>query len=185
MIPIPSWVKTFAIDALAASIIVGALLYGRTHYIGVGEATVRAQWQQADDKRRREDAEAAARRETAERLKEHTRQQEADRIANDQAQKDHARDARDQRTAATARGLRATIDELNRQLDGMSGTGTDPERSALAHDARVARELLGSCADRYRAVAADADRYRDQVGGLQSFTQHACDAVQADAPTHP
>ncbi|HEM9000727.1 DUF2514 family protein [Burkholderia cenocepacia] len=185
MIPIPSWVKGFAIDALAASVVVGVLLYGRAHYIGVGEATVQAQWRQADDKREREDAEAARKREAAERTKEQTRQQEADRIANEQAQKDRARDARDQRAAVTTRSLRATIDELNRQLEGLSGASADPERASLVNGTRVARELLGSCAERYREVAADADRYRDQVGGLQSFAKHACDAGQADAPQKP
>lgn len=184
MIPIPSWTK-YAAFAIAVAAVVGTLLYGRAHYIAIGEATAQAECQQANDKREREDAEAARKREAAERTKEQTRQQEADRIANEQAQKDRARDARDQRAAVTTRSLRATIDELNRQLEGLSGTSTDPERASLVNGTRVARELLGSCAERYREVAADADRYRDQVGGLQSFAKHACDAGQADAPQKP
>ncbi|HDR9757557.1 TPA: DUF2514 family protein [Burkholderia cepacia ATCC 25416] len=181
MIPIPSWTK-YAVFAVAVTAVVSALLYGRTHYIAVGAAAARAECQQADDKREREDAQAARKREADERTKEQTRQQEADRIANDQSQKEREQDARNQRAAATTRSLRATIDELNRHLEGLSGASTDPERASLVNGARVARELLGSCADRYRAVAADADRYRDQVGGLQSFIKHACDAGQADAP---
>jgi colicin import membrane protein len=184
MIPIPTWTK-YLTFGLAVAAVVGALLYGRAYYIAVGEATARTECAQANDQRERQDAEADRQREAAERTKEQTRQQEADRIANDQAQKEREQDARNQRAAATTRSLRATIDELNRQLEGLSGLGADPERAALADGARVARELLGSCAERYREVAADADRYRDQVGGLQSFAKHACDAGQADAPQKP
>lgn len=109
MIPIPSWAKDLAAYALVVSAVVGALLYGRAHYIGVGEATARAECQQADDKRERDDAAAAREREASERTKEQTRQQEADRIANDQAQKEREQQARDQHAAATTRSLRATI----------------------------------------------------------------------------
>ncbi|MDN7533835.1 hypothetical protein [Burkholderia orbicola] len=184
MIPIPSWTK-YAAFAIAVVAVVGTLLYGRAHYIAIGEATARSECQQANDKREREDAEVARKREAAERTKEQTRQQEADRIAHEQAQKEREQDARNQRAAATTRSLRATIDELNRQLEGLSGASADPERASLVNGTRVARELLGSCAERYREVAADADRYRDQVGGLQSFAKHACDAGPADAPQKP
>ncbi|WP_175716570.1 DUF2514 family protein [Burkholderia anthina] len=176
---IPSWMKQAAFSLCSAAII-GGLLYGRAYYIAAGEANVRAQWKQADDNRMREDAEAARRRETTERTKEQARQQEADRIAHEQANKEREQQARDQRAAATTRSLHATIDELNRQLVGVSGAGADAARFVLADGTRVARELLGSCAERYRAMAADADGLRDQVDGLQSFVIHACNAGPAN-----
>jgi hypothetical protein len=60
--------------------------------------------------------------------------------------------------------LRNTIAALNaREPAGDSGA------PGAAHGAAEARELLGSCADEYRAVAADADALRNQVTGLQEY----------------
>lgn len=48
---------------------------------------------------------------------------------------------------------------------------SDPRLAACVGEARVPRELLGSCAERYRGVAEEADGLRSQVKGLQDFTK--------------
>lgn len=177
--------RIVGIIAIVAAV-VGGVLWVRAHYISIGERNVQQKWDDAEAKRKADDAEAARQRDEAERRKEQTRQQEADRIANEQAEKQREQQARDQRTDATVRSLRATITDLNQQLDGLPAAGADSGSATVADGARTARELLGTCADRYVAVAKDADRFRDQISGLQSFVTNACQTGQpgpASAPT--
>lgn len=181
---IPTWAKLAALGLIVA-LIVGVLSLVRSHYIGIGEANVQTKWDDANAKRAASDAEAARRRDAAERAKEQSNQQEAERIANDQAQKQREQAAREQRADATVRSLRATIAQLNQQRGELPASGASAGAATSPDDASVARELLGSCAERYSAVAAAADQLRDQVGGLQSFVKNVCDAGQANAPSQP
>ncbi|VFR54501.1 Exonuclease SbcC [plant metagenome] len=176
--------------AVALAIGLG-LLYMRSHYIYVGEATVQARWDQAENKRKAAQAKLqadatmrAAQLEREEREKDQLKQQEAERVAHEQAERDRAQAARDKQSAATVRGLRATIARLNAELDRMPGADQDTERGALADGTRTARELFGSCAGRYSEVASDTDRYRDQVVGLQAFVNDVCQAGGVAAPAN-
>ena len=73
--------------------------------------------------------------------------------------------------ASAAAGARAESERLREQLaalpaaDSASGPGADGSPIA---------ELLGACADRYQAVAAEADRLAGQVRGLQKYAVEVC-----------
>ena len=73
--------------------------------------------------------------------------------------------------ARAAAGARAESERLREQLaalpaaDSASGPGADGSPIA---------ELLGACADRYQAVAAEADRLAGQVRGLQKYAVEVC-----------
>lgn len=87
--------------------------------------------------------------------------QEVINAANQRAQ-EHA--ARADRAARTAAGLRNEVDRLNRRE-----LPSDTVAAGYAHEAREARELLGSCAAEYRSVGEEADRLRDKVTDLQGW----------------
>lgn len=106
--------------------------------------------------------EEAARQES-ERLRalEHKATAEVERIARDQDRKLSAADVRAVRAERVTRGLRDEIARLNRRP-----APTDPGAAAFAHEATVARELFGACAEEYRGLAKEADGLRVQVDGL-------------------
>lgn len=93
-------------------------------------------------------------------------QRYADEIARDAAKRQQALASRVATTDLVARGLRDDIARLDagRRPD-------DPEGAGHADAAARARELLGSCAERYRGVAEKADGLRDQVMGLQDWAR--------------
>lgn len=93
-------------------------------------------------------------------------QEQVARIVKNEEGKRKALSDRVARTDAVNLGLRDEIARLNAR--------TAPEDSiaaAYAGEARVARELLGACADEYRTVAKTADELRDQVSGLQDYAK--------------
>lgn len=69
----------------------------------------------------------------------------------------------------TADSLRTTLANLN-----ASQAPADPEAARYLEQARTARQLLGTCADRYASVAEDADRLAVQVSGLQAWSNQVC-----------
>lgn len=152
---VPSWVWA-ALVALFA--LVAGTCYVRMHSAKAELSDYRAQV-----------AENTRIAESEARAKEQAMQKEAERVANEQAQKQEVLNRRIAATESVAGSLRDQILRLN------SGTApADPESAALFEQARTARELLGSCADRYKNVARAADELRDQVTGLQDFVGSVC-----------
>lgn len=114
-------------------------------------------------------AESTRQAEAAARAKEQALRNEAERIANEAEARQAVLADRASRTERTAAGLRDEIARLNARP-----TPADPQSAALAGEARTARELLGACAERYRSVATDADRFIDQIVGLQDYAKSVC-----------
>lgn len=114
-------------------------------------------------------AENTRKAEALAREKENTMRASAEKIAYDQAQKEAELAARVAAADAVADGLRNEIDRLN-----AAPVPADAGAAAFAGQARTARKLLGACAERYRGLAQDADRIRDQVIGLQGFVAEVC-----------
>lgn len=103
------------------------------------------------------------------RAREQIMRKEAERVANESEKNRQALVARAARAESAAAGLRDEIARLNARR-----VPADPGAAAAAGEARAARELLGSCADRYQGVARAADELRDQVNGLQKFVAAVC-----------
>ena len=113
---------------------------------------------------RAEVASATLHAEQQARARENSLRQQVERIATHAIQRQNQRDrvlADAQRANA---GLRDTIARLNSRP-----TPADPVAASYADEAGTARELLGSCAQEYRAVAAEADKLSDQVTALQEY----------------
>lgn len=87
-----------------------------------------------------------------------------DRIAANVQAKQVAYEARIAASNRTVASLRDTIAQLNARP-----APADPGAAAFSDEASTARELLGACAEEYRAVAAEADQYATQVTGLQEY----------------
>lgn len=109
------------------------------------------------------------------------RQRAAEKVADEQAQRQAQTDAAIAVARTTERGLRAEIKRLNGRLKPF--TADESGIAACTREATTARELLGACSYRYTVLAADADRLRDQVLGLQQwhsrvFTVPAAGAAQ-------
>lgn len=103
------------------------------------------------------------------RAKEHEMRNQVDRIAHNAAQKQTVLAARAATAELVSRELRDEVGRLNAR-----SAPADPGAAAYAREAAVARELLGTCADRYRDVATHADGLRDQVTGLQDYATLVC-----------
>ena len=92
------------------------------------------------------------------------RAEAAQEVINAAQQRAQEHAARADRAARTAAGLRNEVDRLNRRE-----LPSDPVAAGYAHEAREARELLGSCAAEYRSVGEEAGRLRDKVTDLQEW----------------
>ena len=113
---------------------------------------------------RAEAAQATLASEQQARAREQNLRQQVERIATHAVQRQNDRDrllAAAQRSNAS---LRDTIASLNSRP-----APADPGAASYAHEAQAARELLGACAQDYRAMAATADELTDQVTGLQEY----------------
>ncbi|MEO8296331.1 MAG: hypothetical protein ABI574_00845 [Burkholderiales bacterium] len=95
----------------------------------------------------------------------------AEGIANESSQRGVVAAARAARAERANAGLLHEIARLNSRP-----APEDPRAAAIAGEAAAARELLGTCAERHRTVAAAADILRDQVTGLQQFATQVCGA---------
>lgn len=109
-------------------------------------------------------AQALQKAEANARVKESAMRAQAERIANEDQRKQDELARRISSAERAAVGLRDEIERLNRRP-----TPSDPGASAFAHEAAVARELLGSCSAEYQTVARDADGLRVQLTGLQDY----------------
>jgi len=166
-----TWLRFIVIASLVAAIGVG-LQALRSHLIGIGEAIGEERVQGRWDKQKLIDS-AETQRLARERAAEQAeRDHNAQRNANEQAQREEAARRRIAAGNAVAERLRRTIDALNQR--DLSAAGGDPRSAALAAEAAAARQLFGSCSERYRGLAADADILRDQVIGLQADAMFVC-----------
>ncbi len=157
-----AWVKAVAVLALAA-----ALLFTGYHF---GVKLTKADWAQeraAWSEERAALATQYAAAQKAARDEEKRRADEAQRIVDDLGKAQAATAVRAVRAERAADGLRDTIAALNARP--LPDAPSCPAAAGHAREATVARELLGACAEEYRGVAAEADRLRDQVTGLQGW----------------
>lgn len=174
---------------IAVVITLGVLMGVRTwnaHLIAQGYAqgskAVRTEWNTAEAKRRGDEMEAAARAsqkqaeaERQAREVEQAKQLNAERIAREQAQREGALRTALDRASARNRSLLDRIASIDARdaaaAADMPGTAPDARSIALAHEAATARQLLGSCSQRYAELGADADGLRIQVMGLQDYVK--------------
>lgn len=118
---------------------------------------------------RAEVAQSTQKAESEARAKEREMRTQVDRIAENAAKKQTVLAARVAAADIVVGRLRDEITRLNSRP-----APSDPATAAIAGEARTARELLGACAERYKAVARDTDELRDQVTGLQDFSITVC-----------
>jgi hypothetical protein len=147
-----------------------------------GSKAVRTEWATAEAKRRGDEMEAAAlasqKQADAERQAreaEQAKQIQAERTAREQAQREGALRTALDRAAASNRSLLDRIAALDARAAAAAAdvptTAPDARAAALAHEAATARQLLGSCSQRYAELGADADGLRIQVMGLQDYVK--------------
>lgn len=147
-------------DYVWAALTVALLAFGVTQY--VGKTHVAAELATY----RLEVAKATADQESLARTREHELTQTNERLTDELVKKDHLLVARDTAARRSDAGLRNEIARLNARV-----TPANPEASAYAHEARTARELLGTCSSEYRSLASDADELRNQVSGLHVYIE--------------
>lgn len=149
---VPGWVYAAIVAAL---LLLSGVFYVRMNHAVTSLATYKTE---VAENTRKAEAEA--------RQKEQEMQEHVNQIARDAQKRQETLAANAARSRDVANGLRDEIARLN--------AGPMPEDSRLASctgEARAARELLGTCAERYRGVAEAADGFRDQVTGFQEFAK--------------
>lgn len=149
---VPGWVYAVIVAAL---LVFSGLFYVRMNKAITGLATYKLEV--AENTRR---AEAAARR------KEKELQEHADKIAKDLQ-------ARQAEHAATVANSRVVTNSLRNEITRLNArpVPTNPELATCFREASTARELLGTCAERYRELAEEADGIRIQLTGFQEFAK--------------
>lgn len=172
---LPGWVLLALVAAaVVAGVLAGGITRTATVLLAVSIAAGIGGWElrdlrQADaDRQAAQDLSDAVR---AARTEEQAKTIAAERIANDHATRQ--KDTLDRALYAerAVQRLRDEIDRLNaRDLPEDAGA------AASAREARAARDLLGRCSERYRAVDARAQQLGDQVTGLQAFVAEVCGA---------
>jgi chromosome segregation ATPase len=146
-----------------------ALLVAACGWLYVSKASVQSQFAQY----RAEVAQAKAKEEARAREAEHRLTVANERLTDELTKKDRLLAARDVAARRSDAGLRDEIARLNGRP-----APENPDAAAAAGEARVARELLGACSQRYTELAREADELRDQVIGLQRFAADVCKAGQ-------
>ena len=151
---------------LAAAVFFGARSC-QEHYRYQGRVEIREQWMAADNQRELRERQALIDRQRAER-------EDEQRMAREKEKKDHEQAQREKRlldravaAERAADGLRGTIARLNADSRDRRAEGTCAAAEREADAAATARELLGACAGRYRALGQGADELASQVMGLQ------------------
>lgn len=118
-------------------------------------------------------AENTRKAEAEARAKETQMQVQVERVSKDAAKREIKLAARVADTVRAANGLRDQINRLNARP-----ASEDPAVAAAFAEASAARELLGTCSERYTDVARSADELRDQVIGLQDYVSSVQDALK-------
>lgn len=150
--------KIFAALVLVVIALVGGYSAGNK----AGAARVQAEWTAEKlviSEQRVKDEQAA-------RAEEQRRAKAVQAVVDEMAGREAVSRDRAARAERTVVGLRDEIARLNGRA-----APSDPGAAGFAHEARVARELLGSCTKEYGSVAAAADQLRDQVTGLQGWAR--------------
>jgi hypothetical protein len=161
-----SWFRFLLYAGLALAVVLGVKAI-RAHDVSVGDGQGAARVQASWDAQKAVDQAEALRLERERSAEQLIKFRNAERITDDQDKKATVRERRIAAGSAVAARLRNTIDALNRR--DLSAGGSDPQSAALAGEAAAARELLGSCTQAHRDLAAAADELRDQVIGLQAY----------------
>lgn len=154
---VPGWIYALVIAAFAAMLAVSSVrtLDAKTE---LAEARLESQ------RLKTAHADALAKAEASARAREQELVRENERVANEHAQRQAASAARIAAAARVAASLRDRIAALSARP-----TPQDPVAADFDREARVARELLGACADEYQRMAAAADELRDTAAGLQAW----------------
>lgn len=145
-------------DYLWAALVVMLVVFGVTQY--VSKASVERSFAEY----KVEVAQATTNAEKSARAREQALQTRIDKVSHESNKKQGELAARIARTDRTAASLRDEIARLNARP-----APTNPEAAGFADEATAARQLLGSCSDEYRGVAAQADGLRDQIVGLHAY----------------
>lgn len=101
--------------------------------------------------------------------------EQTERIAREHQKREEATAARAAAALRTAASLRDRIATLSSRP-----APADPVAASFDREARLARELLGACADRYQRVAEEADGLRDTVIGLQAWAGSLTQGQETD-----
>lgn len=166
-----TWLRLALVAAVVAALVAAGTAV-RSHLIGIGEQRVQARWDAQKVVAQAETLRLERERNADQML----RFRNAERISDEQAKLEAARQRRIAAGDAVADSLRSTIERLNRR--DVSTAGGDPRSVALAQEAATARQLFGSCTERYRGLAEKADGLRDQVSGLQNDALFVCRSAQ-------
>lgn len=161
-----NWIRLVLTAAAVAAVAFGVQQL-RAHWIGVGESTVQARW----NNERVVMAAAAASQAAAANREALTRFRNSERNADEQDRLAQSRDSRLSSAAAESERLRRALAERDAAAP-VPQTG-DAGAAAFAREAATTRELLGSCQTRYLGVAKAAEELRDQVTGLLADA-HVC-----------
>ncbi len=147
-------------DYLWAALATCLLAFGVMQYVGKIRVTVElAEY-------RLEVAQATFNEEAKARGREHELASTNERLNDELTKKDRLLASRDVAARRSDAGLRDEIARLNARA-----APSNPESITYADEARLARELLGACAEEYRGVALEADKLRDQVSGLLTYIE--------------
>jgi len=149
---VPGWIYATVVAAL---LIFSGVFYVRMNKAVTGLATYKLEV--AENTRK---AEAAARR------RERELQQNVDKIARELQTRETEHAASVASSHNVTNRLRNEITRLNARP-----VPANPELAACFREARTARELLGTCAERYRELAEEADGIRIQLTGFQEFAK--------------
>lgn len=147
-------------DYLWAALVVALLAFGATQYVGKNSVAAELSAYKL------EVAQSTAREEARARDKERQLATTNERLTDELTKKDRLLAARDAAARRSDAGLRDEIARLNARP-----APSNPESAAFADEARLARELLGSCSEEYRSMALEADELRDQVSGLLTYIE--------------
>lgn len=172
---LPGWVLLALVAAaVVAGMLAGGLTRAATVLLAVAVLAGIGGWELRDLRQAdadRQAAQALADAVQAARTEEQAKTIAAERIANDHA-------TRQKDTLARAAAAERAVRELRDEIAALNSRPTpeDPGAAAAAREASAARNLLGECAGRYRAVDERAQQLGDQVTGLQEFVAEVCRA---------
>lgn len=152
---------------VGAAALLGAATLGvrglQEHYREQGRTEINAKWAEA----KRLDEKARAEKERGERAKEQGMARKAEENARAQLKRDQGLQLGAAAVQRSADGLHGDIASVDGQSNARRNAGTCAAADAEAHEAATARALLGTCSDRYRAMAQDAAGNAAQVNDLQ------------------
>ena len=161
-----AWIQIIGVLALGIGAAVG-LRSCQESLREEGRAEIREEWVLADNARELQERQALIDKQRSERKDEQRMAREKEKKDHEQAQREKRLLDRAVAAERAADGLRGTIARLNADSRDRRAEGTCAAAEREADAAATARELLGACAGRYRALGQGADELASQVMGLQ------------------